>query len=123
MRNSPVHAMRQLCRISDRRGFMVPTVANTGSGAEFGDRLSLFHGMADLAYCWVALPIGALNASQKHVARKLASGDRVVRGIDLSSGLLIWQHPDGLDPRRQSGRDRHSGFPKWIWNTYLESFA
>ena len=123
MQNSPVHAIRQLCCFSDRRGLMLPTVVHTGSGAEFGDRLSLFYGMADLAYCWVALPIGALGTAQKRTARKLASGDRVVRGIDLSTDLLIWQHPDGLDPKRQSGRDRHLGFPKWIRKTHLDSFA
>ena len=118
MQSSPVHAIRQSCRFSDRRGLMLPTVVHTGSGAEFSDRLSMFHGMAefrgmaDLVSDWVILPIGALGAVQKHAARKLASGDRAVQVIDLSADLLIWQHPDGLDSKRQSGRDRHLGFPK-----------
>ena len=100
MRNSPVHATRQSCRFSDRRGFMLPTVVHTGSGAEFSDRLSMSHELVNLP---ISVRVGA--------ARVLASGDRAVQGIDLSAGLLIQQQLAGSDPKRQSGRDKHLGFP------------
>ena len=106
MRNSPVHAIRQSCRFSDRRGFMLPTVVHTGSGAEFSDRLSMSHGLPK-PYGLVNLPISA----QVGAARILASGDRAVRGIDLSADLLIQQQLAGSDSKRQSGRDKHLGFP------------
>jgi hypothetical protein len=107
MQNSPVYAIRQLCRFSDRRGFKLPTVAPTGGGAEFSDRSSMAHWMAHLAYCWIALPIDA----EVGAVRRLASGDRAVLGVDLLVDRFIRQQLDGSDPQRQSGRDRHLVFP------------
>jgi hypothetical protein len=118
MRNSPGCAIRQWCRFGDRRGFTVPTVAPTGGGAEFSDRSSA-HWMAHLAYCWVTPPIGAeagtaqASTAEAGAVRQLASGDRAALGIDLSvdRDRLIRHQLDGSDPKRQSGRDRHRGFP------------
>ena len=112
MRNSPVHAIRQSCRFSDRRGFRLPTVVPTGSGAEFSDRLSMSHGLPKPH--WLAKPHELVNlpiSVRVGAARILASGDRAVQGIDLSANLLIQQQLAGSDPKRQSGRDKHLGFP------------
>lgn len=105
MQNFPAHAVRQLaCRISDRQGFMLPTVAHSGSGAEFGDRSSTAqaHGLVVLLHAAVTVLVDAL--------RLRASDDCPVQGIDLFD-LSNRQQLEGFDPERRSGRERVSVFP------------
>ncbi|MBD3882273.1 hypothetical protein IFO70_10930 [Phormidium tenue FACHB-886] len=105
MQNFPAHTVRQLaCRMGDRRGFMLPTVAHSGCGAEFGDRSSTAqaHGLVVLLHAAVSVLADAL--------RLRASGDCLAQGIDLFN-LSNRQQLEGFDPERRSGRERFSVFP------------